>query len=824
MNLDDLLSVNNGPIGQVVPNVFPRMEFETGRLAIIGEAPGEEEVKQGAPFVGSSGYILDKMLQAAQIPRAGCFVGNVCQVRPPGNIIEKFLWHGPEIQGGLEQLRKDLQTYQPNLCLLLGKTPLRAALGVAHVSILDWRGSLFRCVDPTSPMFGFKCLASIHPAALLRMYDYKPLLRFDMQRAKEEMKSRELHLPKRNLRTFLSAYECIERLNNIKDGDLIALDIEGGVTQGIKCVSFATDPLDVFIVAFTEMTLEEECMVIKAVAKVLTNPKIGKVLQNALYDQFVFAYLYGIVITNIVHDTMLSGWEIYPELPKALETQTSIWTREPYYKDQFDSNDKWKFYEYCCKDSAVTLEIALRHRTIFARDPAKNAHFQFNMRMLKPLMYMELKGMRYDKELAIKRHAQACLEVEQVQSRINSRLVAATGQSGYTLNPDSPKQTCFALYDVLKLPVQHPKVGNAYDRTKRTADAGAMLKLAKATRDPICFDILSYRHWNDRRGVLELVPDKDNRSRSTYNGVGSKTGRVTAAKAPTGNGMNLQTVTNDLRDLFLPDEGYHMFQCDLAGADGWTVAAECKSLGDPTMLDDYLYGLKPAKILALLYKNGSRVNTWTRQQLKEASKEISEKGAEGWLYFACKRVQHGTNYLLGPETMSQQILEDSYKKMGRPIDVPISECKKLQAHYLGRYYGVQYWQAKVKRQITTDGYLTAASGHVRRFFGRPDNTTFQAAVAQNPQANTTYATNTAILRLCDDPENVDDNGDWIIQPLHQVHDALVGQFPIGMERFASLKIPEWFCNPMTIAGVTLTIPFDGGYGPNWKECKIPFEI
>lgn len=54
-----------------------------------------------------------------------------------------------------------------------------------------------------------------------------------------------------------------------------------------------------------------------------------------------------------------------------------------------------------------------------------------------------------------------------------------------------------------------------------------------------------------------------------------------------------------------------------------------------------------------------------------------------------------------------------------------------------------------------------------------------------------------------------------IQPLHQVHDALCGQFPKVDTAWAVSKIQSYFNNPVTIAGETLVIPYDGAYGPAW---------
>ena len=119
----------------VVPNVFPVVD-PVGidgvppvpyRIAIVGEAPGENEEKYGLPFVGPSGNLLDGLLEDVGIDRHRIFVGNVCQNRPPGNDISRFKWFENEIQQGIRQLRSDLLTFQPHLVVLLGSAALHVA-------------------------------------------------------------------------------------------------------------------------------------------------------------------------------------------------------------------------------------------------------------------------------------------------------------------------------------------------------------------------------------------------------------------------------------------------------------------------------------------------------------------------------------------------------------------------------------------------------------------------------------------------------------------------------------------------------------------------
>jgi len=803
----------------VLANTFPTHERPPLRIAFVSDAPTDEDAKLGKWLAGSGGYLFDQVLGSAQIPRHCAYLGHICKEVPPLNDVENFMFDGPEIQEGLAQLRIDFATWRPNIVVLIGDFALKVAMGVQHskgVFVNDYRGSLFTCDNPNLPFFGMKCMGILHPKVILQQYELKQFLRLDIERAKVEGGKPEFIPTGRRLDVHVNAHECVQRLMSIPDDSTIAIDIEGGV-YGMTCISVALSPYEVFICHFANYSEEGEALVMRALGQVLANPYIGKILQNALYDQFVLAYRYNILVRNVCHDTMLSGWEIYPELPKALGVQTSIWTREPYYKSDRKSTNIQTHLEYCCKDSAVTFEIADRHLAVFDKKPKAHEHFTFNMSMLAPLLYMELRGLRYDSAEAKNLHAIEHIKLTEIEQQMAIRC-------GEPLNPNSPKQCCRILYDVLNFPVQHPKKksGFGFDKTKRTADVSAILKLAKTYKDPLLFQILSWRHHDGRRSDLEITSDPDGRVRCSYNVVGTDTGRLSCQKSPTDSGMNLQTVTSSLRKLFLADDGYHFFQCDLAGADGWTVAAHTKQLGDHAMYLDYMHGLKPAKILALLYKYGPQINKASRDHLLELSKEITEKGEEGWLYFACKRVQHGTNYLLGKDTMSKQILHDSFKKLGRAIDVDPKECAKLQGLYLSRYFGVPYWQNKIKQLIATTGELPCASGHVRRFFGRPsDNTTYQAAVAHEPQANTTYATNRAILALWADPDNRRPDGSLIIEPLHQVHDAVLGQFPIELTDWATMKIRSYFNNPLTIANMSITIPFDGGYGRSWGELYNP---
>lgn len=67
-------------------NVVPGMGVENPLVLVIGEGPGEEEDKQGLPFVGPAGQLLDKMLGAIGLSREkNCYIANIVKCRPPAN-------------------------------------------------------------------------------------------------------------------------------------------------------------------------------------------------------------------------------------------------------------------------------------------------------------------------------------------------------------------------------------------------------------------------------------------------------------------------------------------------------------------------------------------------------------------------------------------------------------------------------------------------------------------------------------------------------------------------------------------------------------------
>lgn len=793
-----------------VPNIFPVLNLPY-RLAVIGEAPGADEEAYGVPFCGAAGRLLDSLLSSANVLRTGCFVGNVCQHRPPGNDIKSFGYGHAHVLSGWETLKHDLSVFRPNAILALGNTPLHFLCGLAGVT--TWRGSIL------STPFG-KVIPAVHPAAILREYKGWPLLRFDITRARAEAETPNLVLPQRNLELNLSANEICNRLDNWPAGKYLSFDIEGGL-DAFPCCSVAGESNNGFIIAWSKHNDNEQGRIAVALSRVLASSSVPKVLQNSLYDRFVLAYAYNMLIRNVTEDTMLKQWEIYPELPKGLGTIASIWTREPAYKFERKTDDPDTYLRYCIKDSCVTLEACLAQDQ--ALTPAARGHYRSNVGLLSPLLYMELRGIRYDSATA----NDELLNVNAALAECATRLEIRTG---YSLCGAKGSISATKLKKCLYTEKGYPEQKSGRGPTaKVTTDVEAMLNLSRKKQylnDPFLADILLHRKLESIRETLEISTDSDGRVRCGYNLVGTETGRLTCYTSPTGSGANLQTITKKLRKLYVADDEHYLFQCDLAGADGWTVAAHCLSHGDGTMWDDYSAGLKPARIIALMYEHGAAATQCSREELKIRCANIDDNS---WLYFAAKRIQHASNYGVQEKTVSKQIMVDSYKITGTAVHVDPPTCGALQRLYFVRYPGIFQWHEWARREVEAGRNLTSASGHTRTFFGRrkswdtkrrcvaADHETWKEFLADEPQENTTYVTNLALRNLWYDPTNRLPDSRLRVEPLHTVHDALIGQFKIQDTDWAVQKIRSWFNNEINVAGTKITIPFDGAYGRSWGE-------
>ncbi len=164
MSLEGLRSALESFDGCVLKRSARSLVFADGnpeaRVMLIGEAPGAEEDREGLPFVGRSGQLLDKMLAAIGLNRESVYITNILPWRPSGN-------RNPTTRE-VEMLRpfieRHVELVQPELLMLVGGVSAKSLLHTT-TGILKLRGSWTQCQIGTQSL---PALPILHPAYLLR--------------------------------------------------------------------------------------------------------------------------------------------------------------------------------------------------------------------------------------------------------------------------------------------------------------------------------------------------------------------------------------------------------------------------------------------------------------------------------------------------------------------------------------------------------------------------------------------------------------------------------------------------------------------------------
>ncbi len=185
-SLEELRAALEGFDGLALKRSAKNTVFADGtpdhHIMLIGEAPGAEEDRQGKPFVGRAGQLLDKMLAAIALDRkTNVYITNVLNWRPPGNRDPSPV----EAATCLPFLRRHIELAAPKIIILLGATAVRHVMGKTD-GIMRTRGHWLEyhvngAMVPVMP--------TLHPAYLLRQPAHKKLAWHDLQQIAAKVKT-----------------------------------------------------------------------------------------------------------------------------------------------------------------------------------------------------------------------------------------------------------------------------------------------------------------------------------------------------------------------------------------------------------------------------------------------------------------------------------------------------------------------------------------------------------------------------------------------------------------------------------------------------------
>lgn len=569
-------------------NYVPGMGPTSPRIMLLGEAPTTMDVIKKRPFANTRE--LDLLLKDAGIQKGNCWMTNVFKEPIPASPTKKKIpafvraeQAGLNIRQSLLELQTEINGVKPNIIIGLGGTALWALTGIKprgkkkkneddrvslpHGGITDYRGSI---------LFGMgrKVVCTYNPAQLdwnasdieFNGYWNRQVIINDLKRGLEESFDEKLNLPQRTIEICKSSEQFARFREMYKNKMEMAVDIEAGGHFLPAAIGFAFTRTHAMVVPLWNINEykfipdSDMARMWLHVSELLYEKEI--IGQNFNYDRDKIRRI-GFIIRRLKSDIMLKCHAINPELPKSLAFNTSIYTKEPFYKNEgmyegsFDD-----LLLGCGRDCCVTKEIDEVTEPELEEIGQKSYFYNFMMKWPELYLLMENTGFKvdYDKRDDLLRKYVAWTE------KLQYELFLLTG---FNLNVNSPKQVNFLLFEELKLP---RRAGTSEEELTSLLNLQSFTDESKRT---IVEKILEKRRVDKSIGTyLMALPDYDGRMKTTYfpclDTGRSKTGQQEPPIRPTIDivdngkkkkkcmGTAFQTITKhgdigqDIRSMYIP--------------------------------------------------------------------------------------------------------------------------------------------------------------------------------------------------------------------------------------------------------------------------------
>lgn len=802
------------------------------KLVVISDSPDPQDVKVRKPFVGSTGNEFKRLCREANINPDNFWFTYISKLPvvpgPPKSKIpfrKRCEMSGVDLDAQIRDLWEELNELRPNCILLLGKHSLGSLTG--RFNIQDWRGSI-------QPLREFKYLSTYHPRNLFSYggdmeflgYWNRYVMILDIKRAYEQSQFKAVNLPKRTLQIANNSNDILQFRERWKSKSILSVDIEARGKCLPVCVGLSFDKSHGLTVPLWN-NLENSGLMNTSDAdmanawiilqKVFDESEI--VGQNFNYDRDKMKRL-GFRFLKQRDDVMLKSFVINPEMPKGLAFNQSVYTLEPWYKNEGMYEGSLKdLFEGCARDACVTLEINSQMDDELVQ--LNQEKFYRNFIMSLPQLYAEIEAtgfvVDYEKRDIL------LLKYIQWAERLNYALYKIVGAS---INVQSPKQVAQLLFEVWKLP---KRSGTGEE------ELSAMLNL-KSFTDPIkrrgVEIILENRRVLKTIGTyIQALPDYDERMKTTcypcLETGRSQTGKqdepirpelefkIGGKKKKKSMGAAFQTVTKhgdigqDIRGMYGPEKGYVLVNIDSSQAEARVTSLLAR---DDRMLK--LYDTNDIHALTASWFLGGTEADYSKKLLGyECSERFlgktlrhsGERGARG------KRAMTEVNTSARKYKIKAFMTEDQatealnvFHKMCPNIkDVYFAECEEI-----------------IKRTrilIAPLPYgIDAPYGGRRTFYERAGDELLRKALSYIPQRAVTDNTKAAGVRI----KRVAKYARLICE----AHDALLFMVPIRLlsefEPIARMEMerPIDFSNCSLSRGF-LGIPSDVEVGENWMDLK-----
>ena len=569
------------------PSIPKSKPFEA-EVAIVGEAPGTQEIAQKKPFVGPAGQLLNKALQTVDLPpREDIFVTNALLCKPPKN--------KPQLKTAIKccqrRLSEELKQVNPRLIIALGNIGMHATTNDFDLKVTKAQGTIQQ-----SPFAeGAKVIPMLHPAAILRAPGEYKLFYGTMQRASEMYHGGEPPDPGKTewwaAETDEDIRKAIEELKKYQ-GEIVAADIE---TTALKArqgemlvIGICPEKNHVIVIPGDKIPKE-----------LFTEVNVKWGWQGGKFDQKWLRH--NNYEANVHHDAMLLSYTLneHSGVHGLEQLATRLLGAEPYKhkvkekvgKKGFGALPKHDLYERVAVDADYTKQVIdkllsrvkknsqldwLYHKLLI---PASD----FLRRVEENGIYVNVPVLEefekeYQQELdeindEILRYAQPLWSPEKYKQDTSAKTAPEV------FNPGSTYQLAWMLYDRIGLRPPIKKKGRSTDKEVLEALEG---------QHPIVDKMREYRTVQKElstyiTGVKDKV-DEDNRVRTTFNLHVTSTGRL-SSKEP--NVQNQPKRRPQVRNMYQAPEGKVLIEKDYKGAELRVLADRS---GDVYLKDCFIQG------------------------------------------------------------------------------------------------------------------------------------------------------------------------------------------------------------------------------------------
>ena len=434
---------------------------------------------------------------------------------------------------------------------------------------------------------------------------------------------------------------------------------------------------------------------------------------------------------------------------------------------------------YCCLDTCITREV---FDSIYTPKSRESLPYRYSRLVQNPALSMMLRGVCVDHEEATILTFELEAQVRRLEQWWGRLCVAAMDEG---VNHRSPVQLQKLFYEALRLPVQRKR--NNKGEQVPTTDRNALEKLSEYTiAKPFVNTLLKIRDLGKLIQVLKTGLDRDGRLRTTFSVCGTDTWRWSSYKSPTGDGTNLQNISDRTRRIIISDPGWVLAYPDLEQAESRFVAYIS---GDPNYIEACESGDVHTSCCRMMWPE---LVDWTGDNEKD--KKLA--AAPYYRHFSyrdmMKRGGHASNYMVSPWMLSQH------------LKIEKSVAEEFQEQYYSAFPYIRDWHHVVKEELLRTGRITNVFGFTRQFFGRrDDNHTLKSAVAQNPQSSIAILLKMGMYAVWQELEVKEGR----VQLLLDQHDGMLLQFREGDIAVLD-RVRELMTIPVEVKGRTIIVPVD----------------